>query len=148
MRRITGLSLLVALIIGSPAFAQRESCPKWEAGTRYPWQSNDIMRHDRFAWIILEADRGGYPVRCTVASNNYPDNEARLFLCKQYYEGWRGPRGTASDPKIRTFTRFSLVPGPKHQLVDRKARTQWFKTRPNERSRCYPEPSRPDRMDL
>ncbi len=106
------------------------------------------MRDDRFAWIILKVDRSGYPVRCQVASNNYPDAESRVWLCKQYYDEWRGPRATAADPKFRTMTRFSLIPGPRHAWNDQKARQAWFRERPNERVECYPEPSRPDRMDL
>jgi hypothetical protein len=148
MRCIIGLSIIVLGSFAMPALAQPSWCPKWEAGTRYPWQSNEVMRHDRFAWVILKVDRRGYPVQCRVASNNYPDNETRLFLCKQYYELWRGPKATEADPEIRTLARFSFVPGPRHQSADRKARAAWFKQRPNERPECYPEPSRPDRMDL
>lgn len=106
------------------------------------------MRDDLFAWIKLKVDRSGYPIRCRVAENNYPDAESRVWLCKQYYERWRGPRATESDPKFRTLTRFSLIPGPRHAWNDQKARQAWFRERPSERPECYPEPSRPDRMDL
>ena len=148
MRYISGIGLLAAVSLGSAAFGQTERCPNWEAGTRYPWQSNVIMRGDRFAWVLLQVDRAGYPIRCRVASNNYPDAESRVWLCKQYYEQWRGPRAEPSDPKIRTLARFSLVPSPRHAWEDQKARAPWFRERPDERPECYPEPSRPDRMDL
>lgn len=137
-----------ALSIAANAAAQGPTCPKWEAGTRYPWQSNQIHRGDLYAWLKLDVDRGGYPIRCRVAANNYPDGESRVWLCKQYYDRWRGPRAAASDPRVRTLERFSLIPGPKHQELDRQARAPWFQARPEERSECYPEPSRPDRMDL
>lgn len=106
------------------------------------------MPGDRFAWIILKVDRRGYPILCQVSTNNYPDAESRIWLCKQYYERWRGPPATASDPKRRTLLRLSLVPGPAHALADQRARPIWFSQRPHERPECYPEPSRPDRMDL
>ena len=139
---------VTALSIGASAQAQVPACPKWEAGTRYPWQSNQIYRGDLYAWIRLDVDRSGFPLRCKVARNNYPDGESRVWLCKQYYERWRGPRATESDPRVRTLERFSLVPSPKHQELDRKARKAWFRVYPQERAICYPEPSRPDRMDL
>ena len=141
------LALVAALSFGSAAVA-KTPCPKWEPGARYPWQSNAILRGDRFAWLFLDVDRGGYPVRCKFGNNNYVDAEARVWLCKQYYERWRGPPAAASDPAIRTLERYSLVPGYEHDMADKKARKAWFKQHPNERPECYPEPSRPDRMDL
>lgn len=107
-----------------------------------------ILRDDHFAWMILDVDRRGYPYRCRIGKNNYPDPESRVWLCKQYEERWRGPRAGATDPKRRTLTRFSLVPGPRHALADKKARPIWFEQHPQERPICYPEPSRPDRMNL
>ncbi len=142
------LALVAALSIGSAAVAKGSRCRRWEAGARYPWQSNTILPGDRFAWILLDVDRRGYPVRCQVARNNYPDAESRVWLCKQYYEQWRGPRATASDPKRRALERVSLIPSHRHALADNKARAAWFKQHPQERPACYPEPSRPDRMDL
>jgi hypothetical protein len=144
----SAVALAIVPVLTAAAPATRPNCPKWEAGTRYPWQSNEIMRGDEFAWVILQADRSGYPVRCEIGNNNYPDNQGRLYLCKQYYELWRGPRATASEPRIRTFKRFSLISGYRHQKADAKARKNWFIQHPDERRRCYPEPSRPDRMDL
>lgn len=141
------LAAAAALSVGSAAFA-KAPCPKWEPGARYPWQSNEILRGDRFAWLFLDVDRGGYPVRCRFGSNNHVDAEARVWLCKQYYDFWRGPPAAASDPAIRTLERYSLVPGYEHDMADKKARKAWFKQYPEQRPECYPEPSRPDRMDL
>jgi len=137
-----------ALSIGSAAIAKEASCPRWEAGALYPWQSKEILRDDRFAWVLLDVDRGGYPFRCRIGNNNYPDAEARVWLCKQYYDVWRGPPAAASDPKTRTLERYSLLAGDQHRVADRKARKIWFSEHPDERPGCYPEPSRPDRMDL
>ncbi|MEO7634635.1 MAG: hypothetical protein ABIS38_03180 [Sphingomicrobium sp.] len=142
------LAIAAAISLAAPAAAQQSRCPTWEAGTRYPWQSTEIMAGDRFAWIRLEVDRRGYPIRCRVAKNNYPDAESRVWLCKQYYEEWRGPRAAASDAKVRTLERLSLIPSHRRALADRKARAAWFAQHPQERPKCYPEPSRPDRMDL
>src|SRR5204863_301800 len=109
------------LSLGSAAFAAVPGCPKWEAGARYPWQSDTALRDDRFAWIALDVDRGGYPVRCRVEKNNYPDPESRVWLCKQYYDRWRGPVAAPSDPGTRTLERYSLIPGPSHDLADKHA---------------------------
>jgi hypothetical protein len=141
-------ALLGALFVASSAGAETGRCPKWEAGARYPWQSNAVLRDDRYAWVILDVDRGGYPIECSVGRNNYPDPEQRFWLCKQYMDTWRGPPASESDPPRRRLMRFSLVAGPKHQTADRRARRGWFEQHPEERPECYPEPSRPDRMDL
>ena len=106
-----------------------------------------MMPGDRYAWLALDVDRKGYPIRCRVLTdNNYPDAESRVWLCKSYYDLWRGPPAAASDPNVRTLKRFSLIPAPKHQEADRVARKAWFAERPRERPECYPEPTRPDRM--
>lgn len=148
MHRKNMLAFLAAFSIGTAAAAQGPACPKWEPGARYPWQSNIVLRDDRFAWLVLEVDRKGFPIRCRVGSNNLADNEERFWLCKQYSDRWRGPPAVASDPDRRTLQRYSLIPGPKHQKADKIARTAWFNQHPQERKECYPEPSRPDRLDL
>jgi hypothetical protein len=149
--RCTQCTAAIALVFLSTAPAAQAAgarCPKWEAGTRYPWQSNQVLRDDRFAWVILDVDRGGFLIKCRIGANNYADNEERFWLCKQYTDLWRGPPAAASDPAIRRLERFSLIPGYRHATADRKARIAWFKEHPAERPACYPEPSRPDRMDL
>jgi hypothetical protein len=130
------------------ASAETGLCPKWEAGTRYPWQSNVVMRGDLFAWLLLDADRSGYPRGCTVAKNNYEGAEDRFWLCKQYKDRWRAPPASKSDPEIRRFVRFTLVPGPRHEREDRRARKAWFAQHSEARPECYPEPARFDRLDL
>ena len=139
---------LATLFAASTASAENARCPKWEPGTRYPWQSNTILRGDRYAWLILDVDRKGNPIRCRVANDNYPDGEARVWLCKQYLDLWRGPRAAATDPKVRRLMRYSLVPSYEHHMADQKARRAWFQQNPGERPQCYPEPSRADRLDL
>lgn len=148
MRRKGAIALALLPAMSTAMAAQAAPCPRWEAGTRYPWQSNTIMRGDQFAWVFLQADRSGNPIRCKIGENNYPDNQGRLYLCKQYHELWRASRATKSEPAIRTFVRFSLISGYRHQRADAKARKRWFIEHPDERPKCYPEPSRPDRMDL
>jgi len=146
MKSVSGL-VPCLLLLGAPALADKPGCPIFEAGARYPWQSNEILPGDRFAWLILDIDRDGVPFRCRVGNNNYIENETRFFLCKNYSDRWRGPRASASDPDRRTLKRFSLIAGYQHDLADRKARRLWFKQHPEERPECYPEPTRPDRLD-
>ena len=76
MRCIKAILLAAALSSASAAFAKDAHCPKWEAGALYPWQSTQVLRDDRFAWVLLDVDRGGYPFRCRIGNNNYPDAEA------------------------------------------------------------------------
>jgi len=147
MSRLHVLAIGVAVLLDSPVLAEKPGCPTWEAGARYPWQSDTIMRGDKFAWLILDVDRFGAPSRCRIGKNNFVDSEIGIFLCKNYSEYWRGPRAAASDPDRRTFTRFSLIAGYDHARADRKARRQWFKDHPAERPECYPEPTRPDRLE-
>lgn len=130
----------------SAALAEPAPCPKWEAGARYPWQSNEIMRGDLFGWVIMDVDRYGAPTRCRIGENNFRDAETGMFLCKNYSERWRGPKAAPSDPDRRTFRRYSLIAGYDHLLADRKARRQWFQDHPEERPECYPEPTRSDRL--
>jgi len=146
MKGVTGL-VPCLLLLGTPALADKPGCPIFEAGARYPWQSNEILPGDRFAWVILDIDRDGVPFRCRVGNNNYIENETRFFLCKNYSDRWRGPRAAESDPDRRTLERFSLIAGYEHDMADRKARRLWFKQHPEERPECYPEPTRPDRLD-
>ena len=148
MRIVQLAAFFVAFSIGSAAVAEQARCPKWEAGARYPWMSNTPLRHDRFAWVHLDVDRKGYPIRCRIGHNNLEDAEARVWFCKQYYDRWRGARASASEPAVRKLKRYALIAGPKHAAADRRARKLWFEQHPEERPKCYPEPSRPDRMDL
>ena len=137
---------LAAAACTSAAPGQAAPCPRHEPGARYPWQTDEIMRGDKFAWVIMEVDRYGAPASCRIGKNNFLDVETGMFLCKSYSERWRGPKASASDPDRRTFTRFSLLPGYDRVIAERKARRQWFRDHPGERPQCYPEPTRPDRL--
>ena len=136
----------VASFLASAALAEPTQCPKWEAGARYPWQSDEIMRGDQFAWLVLDVDRDGVVFNCRIGDNNYIENETRFWLCKNYSDRWRGPKAAASEPDKRTFRRYSLIAGYAHDRADKSARRQWFMDHPQERPECYPEPTRPDRL--
>lgn len=147
MWRFRTVAVMVMLALtSSPVLAETPACPKWEAGARYPWQSNDIMRGDLYGWVIMDVDRSGAPASCRIGKNNFLDVETGQFLCKNYSERWRGPKAAASDPDRRIFERFSLINGYDHHQADRKARKQWFLDHPDAQPKCYPEPSRPDRL--
>jgi hypothetical protein len=146
MRSHRILSFCAALALASQGLADRTACPKWEAGARYPWQSDQIMRGDLFGWVVMDVDRYGAPASCRIGKNNFVAVETGIFLCKNYSERWRGPKALASDPDRRTFSRFSLINDYDHWRADRKARKQWFQDHPEARLECYPEPTRPDRL--
>src|SRR5438132_12912918 len=145
--RVLGLAALCAILSASSiALAQTAPCPKFELGTRYPWQTTEIMPGDRYTSIALDVDRSGFPIRCAFGKNNFPDPEMLFWLCKSYTDRWRAPAAGASDPKTRTFERFALIAGYDHFVADHKARKRWFEQHPQERPECYPEPIRPDRL--
>ena len=144
----SAIAVVGSLVIGSAALAETARCPAWEAGARYPWQSNDILRGDHFAWVVLDVDRHGLPSRCRVGANNYEDAEDRFWLCEQYSRYWRGPPAGEADPAMRKFERYSLIASYAHDKADKRARAVWFRAHPDARPECYPEPTRPDRMDL
>ena len=73
------LGLCAGILASSSAFAA-DACPKWEAGARYPWQSNEIMRGDLFGWVILDVDRYGAPASCRIGKNNFLNAETGMFL--------------------------------------------------------------------
>lgn len=140
MRR-SGFLIGVAMIVGSaPLAAETAPCPTREAGASYPWQNNqDVMRGDRYAWVIIDVDRTGRPLRCGVGENNLPDPDQRFFLCNAYKGDWRAPPAAAGDPDIRTIKRRTAMLGYEHAQANRKARKQWFRQHPAERQECYPE---------
>ena len=146
MRGTKLIVLAAALCTGFQAVAEKQACTSWEPGSRYPWQSNAVMRGDRYTWIFLDVDRSGRAFRCEFGENNFPDPEMLFWLCKSYMDRWRGPPAQGSDAKIRTLKRFSLIAGYDHHIADQNARKAWFKSHPEERPECYPEPTRPDRL--
>ena len=138
MRAFRAAVLFATLAVSSVAIAQSASCPKFELGSRDPWQTTDIMPGDRYTSIALDVDRSGFPIRCAFGKNNFPDPEMLFWLCKSYTDRWRAPAAKPSDPKTRTFERFVLITGYDHFVADHKARKRWFEQHPAERPECYP----------
>ena len=138
MKRLTLLAL-GALVTSSAVLAQRPACPQREAGAAYPWQNLEPMKGDRYAWVIVDVDRTGRPIRCAIGDNNIPDPDMRFLLCNAHKGDWRGPAATSGDPDVRTLKRRTTMLGYEHQMADKKARRQWFKDHPDERPECYPE---------
>jgi hypothetical protein len=132
-------ALVGALSIGSAAWADKAPCPQREAGAAYPWQNLEPMKGDRYAWVVIDVDRTGRPLRCGIGDNNIPDPDMRFLLCNAYKGDWRGPPAEPSDPDVRTIKRRTTMIGYEHQMADKKARKEWFKAHPDERAACYPE---------
>ena len=139
MRMVLACMLGAAFLAGSAASAEKAPCPVREVGSAYPWQNLKPMKGDRYAWVIIDVDRGGRPIRCGVGDNNLPDPDMRFFLCNAYKGDWRAPAASAGDPEVRTIKRLTTMVGYEHQMADKKARRAWFKQHPEERSECYPE---------
>ena len=133
------LAVAAAALLSAPALADKPACPTREAGAAYPWQNLTPMKGDRYAWVIVDVDRTGRPIRCGVGDNNIPDPDSRFLLCNAYKGDWRTSPATAGEPDVRTIKRRTTMIGYEHAMADRKARRQWFKDHPGERQECYPE---------
>ncbi|HEX6741308.1 MAG TPA: hypothetical protein VF079_05880 [Sphingomicrobium sp.] len=139
MSRVTAFALGAALVMSSGAMAEKAPCPEREVGSAYPWQNLEPIKGDRYAWVIVDVDRTGRPLRCAIGNNNIPDPDTRFLLCNAYKGDWRAPPATADDPAVRTIRRRTTMVGYEHQMADKKARKLWFRQHPDERPECYPE---------
>jgi hypothetical protein len=137
--RVFGAVALCAVLVGSAASAEKTPCPMREAGQAYPWQNLAPVKGDRYAWVVIEVDRTGRPIRCGIGENNIPDPDTRFLLCNAYKGDWRAPRAETGDPDVRTIKRRTTMIGYEHQIADQKARKAWFRAHPEERSECYPQ---------
>lgn len=97
------------------------------------------MPGDQFAWVYIDVDKEGRPLRCALGQNNIYDPEARFRLCKAYSDSWRASPAAPSDPPTRTIKRYMVMIGYKHEIANQKARKQYFRDHPEERPECYPE---------
>ena len=139
MRGVIAFALGVAFMSGS-ALAEKAQCPAREAGAAYPWQNlQQQMKGDQFAWIFIDVDKTGRPIRCAVGDNNIPDPETRFRVCQAFSGDWRAPPAPAGQVNVRTIKRHFTMIGYEHQMADQKARKLWFKQHPDERPECYPE---------
>ena len=140
MRVLVVSALCAALTTASAAAAADQApCPEREAGSAYPWQNLEPMKGDRYAWVIVDVDRTGRPIRCAIGENTIPDPDTRFLLCNAYKGDWRAPPAAPGDPAVRTLRRRTTMIGYEHQMADRRARKAWFKAHPEERAECYPE---------
>ena len=140
MREIGAVALCVALLWPSMAAAANKApCPPREAGQSYPWDSDDLMRGDKFAWVYIDVDRTGRALQCRIGENNIFDPDTRFQLCNAYTEDWHASPAAAGDPDRRTIKRQTIMIGSDHELANQKARKAWFNLHPEERPECYPE---------
>jgi len=138
MRGIHIVTLYAALSLASAATAEKTACPPREMGQSYPWESSELMRGDKYAWIYIDVDRDGWPLQCKIGDNNVTEY-MRFQLCNAYTKNWRAPAASQGDPDHRTLKRYTLVISSAHQLANENARRAWFKQHPDERPACYPE---------
>ena len=139
MMGLRAIAFSALLFVGSAALADKAQCPVREVGSAYPWQNLEPIKGDRYAWIIVDVDKTGRPIRCGVGENNIPDPDMRFLMCNAYKGDWRAPAASAGDPDVRTIKRRTTMIGYEHQMADKKARKLWFKQHPDERQECYPE---------
>jgi hypothetical protein len=139
MSTFRAIAACAAFFCCSAAFGAGNDCPKREAGQAYPWQNLEPVPGDQEAWVYIDVDKTGRPLRCQMGPNNIPDPETRFRVCQAFTGDWRAPPATATDPGVRTIKRHFTMIGYNHQMADQKVRKLWFKAHPEERPACYPE---------
>jgi len=139
MFRSLKLAVLVALATASSAAFTKPDCPAREAGQGYPWQNLDPIKGDHYAWVYVDVDKAGRPLRCSIGENDIDDPETRFRSCLAYKDDWRARPAGPDEPAVRTIKRRFTLIGYEHQMADQKARKAYFKAHPEERSSCYPE---------
>jgi hypothetical protein len=108
------------------------------------------MSGDDFADIYLDIDKAGRPIGCRMGQNNIPGDN-KFFVCKAFIDQWTtapaevnptaGPRpaNVPANSKVKaTVYRRYIAYGADHARAERKARKQFFRDHPEQRSECYP----------
>ena len=140
MRQCFSVLAFLTVIFGTTAsYAQSSPCPFREEGT-YPWSANipRIMSGDLWAWVYLDLDKKGRPLRCYIGQTNISGDETRANLCRSFVSGWKAtPLMKDGVPVAGTTRRQVIIIGSRHKKVFDEARAAWFAQHPDENRACY-----------
>jgi hypothetical protein len=137
--RLGAFGVFGALFIASAGRAEAEKCPFREGGV-YPWSANipNIVDGDLWAWVYLDLDKGGYPLRCYIGETNISGNETKSNLCRGFVSGWKAMPLTKDGLRVAGTTRRRVVLiGKRHQQLFDEAKKGWFTQHPEANPDCY-----------
>ena len=131
--------LLSILLSSSSALAAESSCPSFEPGESYPWQTSEIMPGDEWANLYIDLDEKARPTNCKIGKSKLR-KETGFWMCRAMMaQGNFEPVMKDGIPVKGTVTRYMFLAGRTHRQADEAARKKFFKEHPEERPGCYPE---------
>ena len=137
--RLGVFAVFAALFTASSGRADPGKCPFHEEGD-YPWSANipTIVDGDLWAWIYLDLDKGGYPLRCYIGETNISGNETKSNLCKSFVSGWKATPLMKDGVRVAgTTRRQTVIIGKRHEELFDDAKKSWFAQHPEAKD-CYP----------
>src|SRR5690348_6683330 len=124
MKLVASLAALAALAGNGASLAASDKCPFREQGV-YPWASMvpKIVDGDLWAWVYLDLDKRGQPLRCYIGENNLPAPETRSNVCRSFVGSWQAaPLVKDGKPVAGTTRRFFILMGRRHEKLFEDAR--------------------------
>jgi hypothetical protein len=138
-QRLGAILVFGALFIGSAGQAQSKKCPLHEEGI-YPWSANipTIVNGDLWAWVYLDLDKGGHPLRCYIGETNISGNETKSDLCRGFVSGWQATPLMKDGVRVAGTTRRQvIIIGNHHKQLFDEARKTWFAQHRDDNPDCY-----------
>ena len=129
---------LCSALLASSANGAPDQCPFHEQGV-YPWASMvpKVVDGDLWAWVYLDLDKAGAPLRCRIGEGNLSAPETRSNVCRNFVGSWQArPLVKDGEPVAGTTRRFFILMGRKHEKLFDQARARWMAAHPELRA-CY-----------
>jgi|SRR4051794_26249064 len=143
MKLAAFLAASVALVGNANTLAAEERCPFREQGD-YPWSAMvpRVVDGDLWAWVYLDLDKRGQPLRCYIGQTNLSAPETRSNVCRSFVATWQAtPLMNDGKAVAGTTRRFFIIMGRRHEKLFDEARTRWFAEHPEESADCYSDGS-------
>jgi hypothetical protein len=141
MKLVASLAAWAALAGNANVLVRAEPCPFREKGD-YPWSSMvpKIVEGDLWAWVYLDLDKHGRPLRCYIGESNLVALETRSNVCRSFVSGWRAaPLMQNGQAVAGTTRRLFIIMGRRHERLFEEARTRWMSEHSKESANCYSE---------
>jgi len=97
-----------------------------------------MVEGDLWAWIYLDLDKSGDPIRCYIGENNMPSPETRSKVCRSFVANWKSaPLMKDGKAVAGTTRRHFTIMGRRHEKLFEEARKRWLAAHPTESAECY-----------
>jgi hypothetical protein len=97
-----------------------------------------MVEGDLWAWIYLDLDKSGEPIRCYMGENNMPAPETRSKVCRSFVANWKAaPLMKDGKAVAGTTRRYFTIMGRRHGKLFEEARKRWLAAHPTESPACY-----------